>query len=123
MGLILIFRDDVLVRSDLGENGMRRAEAMDEIQEMNPTLEQNQAKYQLYCSVLTKYHTDGKIKKKSILRRRQRQNNGLLLRINHSGSGMVLLLACSSICGIIMWVYTKNWQDIWRVNAALCVGP
>ena len=56
----------VLARSDCGDNGMSRHEAIDAIQEFNLTLDRNQAKYPLDRCVLPKAYTDGKIKKKTL---------------------------------------------------------
>ena len=52
------FMSDVMVRSDCVNNGMISVEAMDSIQEINPTLYRKQAKYQLDRCVLTKSHAD-----------------------------------------------------------------
>ena len=60
------FIGDVLARSDRGNNGMRRLEAMDAIQEVNPTLYRKQAKDLLEKNVLPKAYADGKIKRKTL---------------------------------------------------------
>ena len=54
---------NVLVWSDHGKNRRRLAEAMDEIQDINPTLDWNQAKDNLDRGLLTKAHADGKSKR------------------------------------------------------------
>ena len=54
------FIGDVLARPDRGNNGMSRLEAMDDIQEVNPTLDRNQAKDLLERRVLPKACADGK---------------------------------------------------------------
>ena len=60
------FIGDVLARSDRGENGMSRLEAMDAIQEVNPTLDRKQAKDLLERRVLPKSHADGKINRHTL---------------------------------------------------------
>ena len=56
----------MLARSDRGNNGMSRLEAMDYIQEVNPTLDRKQAKYLLERRVLPKAYTDRKVKRKTL---------------------------------------------------------
>ena len=56
----------VLARSYCGNNGMSRLEAMDNIQEVNPTLDQKQAKNLLERRVLPKAYTGGKIKRNTL---------------------------------------------------------
>ena len=56
---------DVLVQADRGNNVMGHSEAMYAIQEINPTLEQKQAKYKFDRNVLTKSYDNGKIKKRN----------------------------------------------------------
>ena len=60
------FTGDVLARSDHGNNGMGRQEEIYAIQEVNPTLDQKQAKDLLERRVLPKSYADGKIKKKAL---------------------------------------------------------
>ena len=60
------FIADVLVRSDRGNNGTSRLEAMDYIQEVNPTLDRKQAKDLLERRVLPKAYSYGKIKRKTL---------------------------------------------------------
>ena len=59
------FMGDVLVQADRGNNVMGHSEAMYAIQEINPTLEQKQAKYKFDRNVLTKSYDNGKIKKRN----------------------------------------------------------
>ena len=61
-GADIDFMGDVLVWENRENNGMVRAEAMDKIQEINPTLERKQPKDQSDWCVLTKSHANGKIK-------------------------------------------------------------
>ena len=57
---------DVLARSDRGNYGMSRLEAVDTIHEVNPTLDRKQAKDLLERRVLPKTYADGKIKTKTL---------------------------------------------------------
>ena len=56
----------MLARSDIGNNDMRHQEAIYAIQELNPMMDQNQAKDLLEQHVFPKTYLDGKIKNKTL---------------------------------------------------------
>ena len=65
-GADIYFMGNVMVWSDRGYNGMSRAEAMDEIQEINPTMDRKQDKDKLDRCVLTKAHSGGRINRRTL---------------------------------------------------------
>ena len=60
------FMGNVLARSDIGNNDMRHQEAIYAIQEVNPTLYQNQAKDLLEQRIFPKAYSDGEIERKTL---------------------------------------------------------
>ena len=100
------FIGDVLARSDRGDNDMSHLEEMDAIQEVNPTLEQKQAKYLLERRVLPKAYADGKIKRETLkVQATTKERTAITYR--SQCSGIALSRACSMTCRGRMGGYEK----------------